>query len=198
MSEAVDSIEASSLLVDPRLERLFELGKEMNDTLARISAATRYLASEETPEGSDEVEAARSQLVRDLSRSSAEAKALLPAVDETMGRLTDQKRTLESAYKVSAGLVRIEGLAGMEGRERLAESVSSTKSRIAEIDNLILALDALQRDIRTSRNGPHTCPRCRSANVSYRISPSDLGFTLYRCDSCGNAWKITQFSLSAS
>ncbi len=185
----------SAYLTDPKLERLLTIGKEINDLLFKINSATEYLAKSGAAEDFEAVEIARTQLARDLSRDFAEAKAIMPAMDEAIDKLEEQKREQENVLKMYVGLSRIEGLSGSAKLKSFEESVVSTRVKIAEIDNLVDALDALQADLGTTRKKAHVCPRCSSARVSYRITPSELGYTLYKCDECGNAWKITQFTI---
>jgi DNA-directed RNA polymerase subunit M/transcription elongation factor TFIIS len=193
---ASDITVAKSLLADPRLERLLTIGKEMNDLLSKISAANSYLAKEENVEESEAVELARNQLVRDLSREFAEARTLLPSLDDIATELQDQQRDLEVIRKMNVGLAKIEGLNGSKRQRHFSELADSTKMKITEIDNLMKALEALQADLSTSRRVPHVCPRCSTPRISYRIMPSELGFTLFRCDQCGNAWKITRYTFA--
>ncbi len=195
MSTASGEAFASELLGDPRLERLLTIGKEINDLLFKISSASEYLAKQREAADLEAVEIARTQLVRDLSKEFDEAKQLLPTMDVAIDKLSEQKREQENVLKLYVGLSRIEGLSGVEKQRSIEDHLSSTRVRIAEIDNLIKALDALQADLGTVRRKAHLCPRCSSSRVSYRITPSELGYTLYKCEACGNAWKITQFSM---
>lgn len=187
----------TSFLSDPRIERILIIGKEINDLLYRIKAASNYLAGDAPAQDAEEVELARSQLTRQISGEWREAMELLPALGEAIDKLEIQEREFVNAHKLNVGLARIEGLSGKEKLKHFSEAAVTAQVRISEIRNLIHALEALEKDISTTRKGPHICPRCASAKVSYRITPSDLGFTLFRCDECGNAWKITEFSLRA-
>ncbi len=187
---------ASLLVNDPKLERLLTIGKEINGLLVKINAATAYLARGEAPVDFEAVEIARSQLARDLSRDYVEARELFPALDEMIGRLQEEKRLLENVHKMNVGLARIEGLSGTEKQRQFSEVAESTKAKVGEVDNMIRALDELQGDLGTSRRQPHLCPRCSSAKLSYKITPSELGYSLYVCDDCGNAWRIARFSIS--
>jgi DNA-directed RNA polymerase subunit M/transcription elongation factor TFIIS len=198
LSTASDTAVATSLLSDPKLERLLTIGKEINDLLFKISAANEYLAKGNDAEDFDAVEMARKQLARDLSKEFAEAKVLLRTVDEAIGKLAEHKREEENVLKMYVGLSRIEGLEPTEKRSSIEDRAASTRTKIVEIDNLIKALDALQVDLGTARLRAHFCPRCSSHRISYRISPSELGYSIYKCDQCGNAWKITQFSVRAA
>ena len=195
MSPTGDAALATSMLSDPRLERLLTIGKEINDLLVKIRAASTFLSGETSAEEFEEVEMARGQLARDLSREYAEANALLPPIDDITSTLLAEQKGLDNTRKMSMGLARIEGLSGSGKQRKLMEAANAAKSKVAEVENLINALDALHKDLGTSRRAPHLCPRCTSAKVAYRITPSELGYTLYRCDECSNAWKITQFSL---
>ncbi len=195
MSAAGETVLASTILSNPRLERLLTLGKEINDLLFKIRAANEYLAKGGDAEDFEAVEIARTQLARDLSKDFAEAKEIMPSVDDAIGRLGEQKQEQENLLKMYVGLSRIDGLSGNARQRNVEDHLASTRVRIGEIDNLIKALDALQVDLSTSRRNAHVCPRCSSHRISYRIAPSELGYTLYRCDECENAWKITQFSI---
>ena len=183
------------LLTDPRLERLLTVAKEINDLLAKITAASNYLADPKGTEDFEEVEIARSQLSRDLARGYSEARELLPSVEEVIVRLEERAKDLENARKMSVGLARIEGLSGTGKQKRFLEDAETTKAKVSEIENLIDALGALQADLSSVRRTPRSCPRCSSSRVSYRLTPSELGFTLYKCEDCDNAWRITSFTL---
>lgn len=198
MSVTSDTPVVGVFLADPKFERLLNVGKEINGLLDRIRIANAYLAKEGGAQDFEEVEVARTQLSRELARDFAEARELLSSVDEVIGRLQEQERGLENLRKMSVGLARIEGLGGTQKQKRFTREAESTKARIVEIKDLIGALDALQKDLSSTRRGPHTCPRCSSANVSYSIAPSELGYTIYRCDACSNTWRITRFSLDAT
>lgn len=187
----------TSFLSDPRIERILTIGKEINDLLHKIRAASNYLSGGTQAEDAEEVGFARSQLAREISRDRREALELLPALNETIEKLEAQERQLAGAQKLNVGLARIEGLIEKGKQKHFSEAAASARVRISEIRNLINAMEALAKDISTARDFPHLCPRCASARVSYRITPSELGFTLFKCDECGNAWKITEFSLRA-
>ncbi|HEV2138945.1 MAG TPA: hypothetical protein VGR53_08885 [Nitrososphaerales archaeon] len=184
-------------LSDPRIERILTIGKEINDLLSKIRAASNYLNGDTTAEDAEEVELARSQLTREISMEWREALELLPSLEETIEKLGMEERQLVNAHKMNVGLARIEGLTEKGKQKRFSEAAATSKISISEIRNLIDAMEALQKDIGTTRTSPHMCPRCTSTKVSYRITPSEFGFTLFRCDECGNAWKITEFSLRA-
>jgi DNA-directed RNA polymerase subunit M/transcription elongation factor TFIIS len=197
LSTANDPAVIASFLSDPRIERILTIGKEINELLYKIKAASDYLKVDVLPQDAEEVELARSHLSREVSSEWKEALELLPAVSETIDKLEVDERVLVNAHKMSAGLARIEGLSGRGKQNQFSQAALAAQVRISEIRNLIHALEALEKDISSVRKAPHLCPRCTSAKVSYRITPSDLGFTLFRCDECGNAWKITEFSLRA-
>jgi DNA-directed RNA polymerase subunit M/transcription elongation factor TFIIS len=198
LNTASDAQTVSVLLAEPRLERLLTIAKEINDLLAKIKTANAYLASAGGAGDFEEVEIARTQLSRDLARGFSDARELLPCVDEIVAKLEDQRKDLENSRKMSIGLARIEGLGGTEKQKQFLGAAEATKAKISEIENLTGALYALQHDLSSARRTPHVCPRCSSANVSYRLTPSDLGFTIYRCEGCNNTWRITLFSLRIS
>jgi DNA-directed RNA polymerase subunit M/transcription elongation factor TFIIS len=198
LNTAVDALLSADLLSDPRLERLLTIGKETNDLRVKIKAATGYLARESKADDLEAVEVARNQLARDLSRELAEAKALMPALDEIVYNLQEQERNLENVRKMNVGLARIEGLSGTGRKKGFLDAADSAKAKIESIENLIGSFDSLQEDLSSPRRAPHVCPRCSSVRVSYRITPSDLGYTLYRCDDCTNAWRIMVFSIHAT
>ncbi len=197
MSTANDAPVIASFLSDPRIERILTIGKEINDLLYKIKAASNYLSGDPQAEEAEEVELARSQLTREISREWREAHQLVPALGETIEKLETQERQLVGARRMNVGLARIEGLSGREKQRHFSETAATAQVRISEIRNLINALKALEKDVSTERRAPHICPRCSSGKVLYRITPSELGFTLFKCDECGNAWKITEFSLRA-
>ena len=195
LSREADSAFSLALLSDPRMERLLTIGKGINDLRVKVKAATEYLAGGSEADDLEAVEVARNQLARDLSRELAEARELMPMLDEIVDELREQQRQIANNHKMSVGLAKIEGLSGTGKKRRFLKDAASSKAKLAAIDNLISSLDTLQKDLTSTRRSPHTCPRCSSARVSYRLSPSDLGYTLYRCEECGNAWRITEFSL---
>jgi len=197
LSSANEAAVITSFLSDPRIERILTIGKEINDLLYKIKVASNYLARDVRVEDANEVELARSQLAREITRDWREALELLPALGEIIDKLQRQERQLVNEQKMNVGLARIEGLSGKEKQRRFSKAAETAQVRISEIQNLTNALKALQKDFSTGRSAPHSCPRCASPKVSYRITPSDLGFTLFKCDECGNAWKITEFSLRA-
>jgi DNA-directed RNA polymerase subunit M/transcription elongation factor TFIIS len=197
LSTTNDAAIVTSFLSDPRIERILTIGKEINDLLYKIKAASNYLSGGAPADEAEEVELAKGQLAMEVSSQWKEALALLPALDETIEKLETQERQLVSAHKLNSGLARIEGLSGREKQKHFSQAAATAQVRISEIRNLINAMEALEKDFSTVRRAPHMCPRCASAKVSYRITPSELGFTLFKCDECGNAWKITEFSLRA-
>jgi DNA-directed RNA polymerase subunit M/transcription elongation factor TFIIS len=193
LGAALDSASADILLVDPSLERVLTLGRQINDLLYKIGTATKYI-SQGSPD-SFEVEAARRELIRDLSRDRAEAREHLPSLDEIVSKLEEEGSRLESARMVNAGLARIEGINGTGKQKEFVDAAAAFAAKESEVHNLIKALGALERDIRSARTHPHVCPNCSHAGISYRITPSDLGYTLFRCDRCGNAWRIVEYSV---
>ena len=195
MSTTGDTVFAASLLSDPRIDRLLTMGREINDLLTKIKAATTFLSGGGSSEDFEAVELARRQLSRDLARDYAEVVELMPAVDEMISKLQEERKELQEVHMLNVGLARIEGLSGTDKHAQFVEAADASKTKISEIDNLIRALDALERDLSTTRRAPHICPRCSSPKVSYRISPSEFGFTIFRCDDCSNAWRITEYSL---
>ena len=195
MSTAHDLAVADALLTEPKIERLLTLGREINDLLFKVNAATSYLAQNSAAPDYDAVEVARTQLARDLSKDYTEAEGLLLHLDEAVAKLEEQRTGLENVHKMNVGLAKIEGLSGSDKHGKFVKAAAATRVRISELGNLISALDALGRDLGKTRRSPHLCPRCASHKVSYRITPSETGFTLYKCDDCGNAWRITEFSI---
>jgi DNA-directed RNA polymerase subunit M/transcription elongation factor TFIIS len=188
----------SSLMSDQRLERMLTIAKEMNDLLSKIQVASAYLAEAPRGEESEPLELARAKIARDLSADITEAKTLLPALEEITEKLEAELQTLEKKRMVNLGLAKIEGLRGSDSQKRFADEASMLQSQASEVQNLIDALLALEKDLLNPRRSPLSCPRCSSQRVSYRITPSDLGYTLYRCDECGNPWKVTEFSMRLS
>jgi DNA-directed RNA polymerase subunit M/transcription elongation factor TFIIS len=197
LSTTNDAAKVASFLSDPRIERILTIGKEINELLYKIKAASDYLAGDRPAREAEEVELAMGHLSREVSTEWREAMELLPAVGEAIDRLEADEKELVNAHKMSAGLARIEGLSGRGRQNQFSQAALSAEVKISEIRNLIHALEALEKDISNARKNPHLCPRCTSAKVSYRITPSELGFTLFKCDDCGNAWKITEFTLHA-
>jgi DNA-directed RNA polymerase subunit M/transcription elongation factor TFIIS len=198
VSSTEETTAVSVLLTDPKLERLLTIAKEINDLLVKITAASDYLASPKGNGDFEEVEIARTQLSRDLARDYSEAEELLPSLDDIVAKLEEQARDLENARKMSIGLARIEGLSGTGKQKRFLDNAQSTQAKVSEIENLIGALEALQGDLSSRRRTPHSCPRCSSSNVHYRLTPSELGFTIYKCENCDNAWRITNFTLQSA
>ena len=192
-----EEVQTSSLLTDPRFERLLTIGKEMNDMRVKIRAATEFIMNRKDQGNVEDVEIAREELLRDLQRDSDEANEQISVIDEMIGKFSDEITTIESRRKLNKGLARIEGITG--GDERSKEFLNAADiegKKISELENLISALDALERDLTSRRREPIACPRCSSRNISYRITPSELGFSLYKCGKCANAWKVTHFSFA--
>jgi beta-phosphoglucomutase-like phosphatase (HAD superfamily) len=122
LGAALDLASAEVLLVDPNLERVLTLGRKINDLLYKITAAAKYI-NQGSPD-SVEVEAARSELIRDLSRDMDEARDLLPGLDELVSKLEEKGKRLENARMVNAGLARIEGISGSGKQKEFAEASS--------------------------------------------------------------------------
>jgi DNA-directed RNA polymerase subunit M/transcription elongation factor TFIIS len=198
VSTTEEATAVSVLLADPRLERLLTIAKEINDLLVKVTAASDYLAAPKEAGDFEEVEIARTQLSRDLARDYSEAEELLVSLDEIVAKLEEQARDLESARKMSVGLARIEGLSGTGKQKRFLDDAQTTQAKVSELENLIDALEALGGDLTSKRRTPHSCPRCSSNKVLYRLTPSELGFTIYKCESCDNAWRITNFTLRSA
>lgn len=198
MSTTEEAPVVGELMVDPRLERLLTVAKEINDLLVKINTATSYLSAPDGDGGQEEVEIARTQLTRDLAREFAEAEELLPSLDEIISRIEREERDLDSARKISLGLAKIEGLGGTGKQERFLDNAKALGTRISELENLVDALEALEGDLRAARRSPRSCPRCTGTDISYRLTPSELGFTIYKCEGCGNSWRITSFTLRSA
>ncbi len=191
-----EKFQVNSLLTDPSFERLLVMGKEMNDLRVKITAATAYMMSKKIEGHTEEVEIAREELLRDLQRESQEAKEQVPVIDEIIGKLQEEIRQLKGRRKLNSGLARIEGITGGEKRSKNFQNVADEEGKkISEFEKLINALDAFERDLTLWRKDAIACPRCSSRDIMYRITPSELGFTLYKCDKCANAWRVTKFSL---
>ena len=184
-----------SVLDDVRLQRLLTIGQEINALRSRISVATRYIRSTGTTGDAEDVVLARETLRRDLERVLDEAKELMPVVGELVARFEEQIKSLEDMRKVHEGLAKIEGLAGATTRSgELEAAAGKYREQILEIENLVGALNDLGKDL-SLRREVVSCPRCSSHEISYRISSSEMGFSLYRCNKCGNAWRTRQFSM---
>jgi DNA-directed RNA polymerase subunit M/transcription elongation factor TFIIS len=184
-----------SVLADARLQRLLTIGQEINALRSKIRVATKYIGSKGATGGAEDVVLAREALRRDLERDLEEAKELMPIVDELVSKFEEQVKSLEDMRKVHEGLAKIEGLSGATtGCSELEAAASKDRERISELESLVGALDDLGKDL-SLRREVVSCPRCSSHEISYRITPSEMGFSLYRCNKCGNAWRIRQFSL---
>ena len=184
-----------SVLADARLQRLLTIGQEINALRSKISVATKYIGGTSVTGGAEDVVLAREALRRDLERDVDEARELMPIVDELVSKFEEQIRSLEDMKKVHEGLAKIEGLTGATtGRNELEAATSKDRERISELENLVGALDDLGKDL-SLRREVVSCPRCSSHEISYRITPSEMGFSLYRCNKCGNAWRTRHFSM---
>jgi DNA-directed RNA polymerase subunit M/transcription elongation factor TFIIS len=190
------SKEAMNFLSDPRFERLLTVAQQMNDLRAKVRTATDYIMSSEDKKDVGDVEVAREELVRTLDKNFEEASKLMPVIEEIVGKYQEQLHTLHKARKLNVGLAKIEALSGSGEKSRDLEEVALSESaQIIQIENLVSALDALEKDLTTRRKEAVSCPRCNSRSVTYRILPSDMGFTLYKCNECSNNWRITQYTL---
>src|SRR5713226_1107227 len=136
LGTANDAPVIASFLSDPRIERILTIGKEINDLLYKIKAASNYLSADARAEDAEEVELARSELSREISRDWREALELLPALNETIEKLEVQERELVSARKMNVGLARIEGLSGKEKQRHFSEAATTAQIRTSEIRNL--------------------------------------------------------------
>jgi len=185
----------SLALSDQRLQRLLTVCQQINSIRSKISVATKYIEAADKAADTEDVVLAREALLRDLERDFAEATELLPIVDELVARFDEEKRSIDARERVHEGLAKIEDLSGEGGstREHWVEA-GKDKARIAELEDLIAALENLEKDL-YMRKGVIFCPRCTSHEISYRIVPTELGFSLYRCNKCGNAWRTRQFSM---
>ena len=184
-----------TVMADPRLQRLLAFGKEINALRSKISIATQYIRSAGTAGGAEDVVVAREALRRDLERDFGEAKELMSVVDELMSKFGEQMKSLEERKKVREGLARIEGLSGATtGRVELEAAASKDREQISELESLIGTLDDLGKDL-SLRREVVLCPRCSSHEISYQITPSETGFSLYRCNRCENTWRIRQYSM---
>ena len=190
-----ESARVRSLLADARLQRLLTFGQEINALRSKISIATNYIRNAGATGDAEDVVLAREALRRDLERDFDEAKELMPIVDELMSKFEEQVRSIEDRKKVHEGLAKIEGLSGATvGRGELEAAAIKDREQISELENLIGTLDDLGKDL-SLRREVVLCPRCSSHEISYQITPSEMGFSLYRCNKCGNAWRIRRFSM---
>ncbi len=193
-----ESARVRSLLADARLQRLLTFGQEINALRSKISVATSYIRSTGAAGNTEDVVLAREALRRELERDFNEAKELMPIVDELVSRFEEQMRSIEDRKKVHEGLAKIEGLSGAtKGRGELEAAAIKDREQIFELENLIGTLDDLGKDL-SLRREVVLCPRCSSHEISYQIAPSETGFSLYRCNKCGNAWRIRWFSMQIS
>jgi len=184
-----------SALADARLQRLLTISEEINALRSKISVATKYIGSADVAGDSEDVGLAREVLRRDLERDFDEAKELIPVVDEFVSKFAEQISSLEDRKKVHEGLAKIEGLSGaIAGRAELEAAANKDRGQISELENLIGALDDLEKDL-SLRREVVSCPRCSSHEISYRITTSEMGFSLYRCNRCRNTWRTRQFSM---
>jgi DNA-directed RNA polymerase subunit M/transcription elongation factor TFIIS len=195
LGKSEETTPARSALTDPRLERLLTLAQEINDFHSKIQTATKFLSGKASEKDLESVTLARDELYRQLAATVGEAHELSPVLDEIALKLQEQIYHLEKERKMSLGLAKIEGLRGTKKVRELVVTAAALETQISEVQNLIAGLDAFSSELSTRRREPITCPRCASNSVAYRISPSEFGFTLYRCNQCGNAWKITAFSV---
>ena len=182
-------------LADPRLEILLQKGRQINTLRSKIGKATEYLKKAEPTADVEEVALAREVLRGELDQRRRDASEYVPVVDELVSQFEEQIRSIQDRRKVNQGMAKIEELSGtpLHSSGYDAEAAAD-RMQISELGNLISALDELERDV-TSRKDPVFCPRCSSSEITYKLSMTELGFSLYRCDSCSNAWRVLQFSL---
>jgi DNA-directed RNA polymerase subunit M/transcription elongation factor TFIIS len=182
-------------MADSRLQRLLAFGKEINALRSKISVATQYIRTAGTTGGAEDVVMAREALRKDLERDFDEAKELMPVVDELVSKFEAQIRSIEDRKRVHEGLAKIESLSGATtGRVELEAAASKDREQISQLKNLVGTLDDLGKDL-SLRREVVLCPRCSSHEISYQIAPSETGFSLYRCNKCGNTWRVRQFSV---
>lgn len=182
-------------LSDARLQRLLTIGQEINALRSRIGIATRYIGSLDSSDDAEAVDLAREALRRDLERDFDEVRELMPIVDELVLEFEEQIRSLEGRRKIHQGLAKIESLSrSTAGVGELEAEEGKYRAQISELEKLIAVFNDLERDL-SLRREVITCPRCSSHEISYRIAPSEMGFSLYRCNKCGNAWRTVQFSM---
>lgn len=197
--EGEELLQVPSTLVNLKLGRLFSLGREINDTRSRIKIASEHLGREwvagSIKEGMEDLALARESLRGDLEREISEARELMPAVEELVLKFEEQIKSIENGKKMHQGLARIEEMRGVpSGATEYMAAVGRDKLQIMELQNLITALGDLKRDL-TSRREVISCPKCSSYDLQYRIAPSELGFSLYNCNMCDNAWRVQHFSM---
>jgi DNA-directed RNA polymerase subunit M/transcription elongation factor TFIIS len=190
-----DTTAVSSILADPRLGRLLTIAQQMNDLLSKIQTASTYLSEIPEAEDFEAIYLSKIELGHDFNARANEARHFQPAVDEIILNLKVQKRELESKRQMSLGLAKIEGLSSKAKERDFINTARRLEGQHKELESLIRVLEAFTEDLSTPRRTPVTCPRCGSPSVSYQITPSDFGFTLYKCNKCTNAWKTTSFTI---
>ena len=197
--ESEKLLQVPSALANSKLERLLALGREINDTRSKIRIATDQLGKEWSvdiqKEGVEDLVLAREALRGDLELKISEARGLIPVVEELVANFEEQMKRIENGKKLHQGLARIEEIRG-DSRGAIEHKSTAGKRRIQilELQNLIAALGDLKRDV-TSRREVISCPRCSSYDLQYTITPSELGFSLYKCNRCSNAWRVQHFSI---
>jgi hypothetical protein len=170
---------ARSALVNPRLERLLAIGREMNDIRFKIKLANDFISRGGLTGDVEEVSLARGALREDLEREASEARELIPIVDELVSSFEREVGRIDERRNLHEALAKIEGLSGFGiGAATLEGEASRDRARAAELQNLVAALDELIQDF-TQRRELIVCPKCSSHDVGYRITPSEFGFTLY-------------------
>lgn len=192
-------LEVPSAMTNSKFGRLFALGREINDTRSKIKVANDHLARELSTglrtDGAEDLALAREVLRGDLEREMAEANELIPIVEELVYDFQEQIKSIENGKKVQQGLARIEEMrgepGGAVGHRRAA---GRDRVQILRLKNLIAALGDLKHDL-TSRKEVISCPKCASYDMQYRITPSELGFSLYKCNRCSNAWRVRRYSM---
>jgi len=197
--EGEELLQVPSTLVNLKLEKLYSLGKEINETRSRIKIASDHLGSEwaagSIKEGLEDLALARESLRGDLEKEIAEARELMPTVEELVLKFEEQIQSIENGKKLHQGLARIEEMRGKpSGATKHRAAARKDNLQVLELRNLITALSDLKRDL-TSRREVISCPRCSSHDFEYRVTPSELGFSLYRCSKCDNAWRVQHFSI---
>jgi len=197
--EGEELLQVPSTLANLKLGRLLSLGREINDTRSRIKIASEHLGREwvagSIKEGLEDLALARESLRGDLEREIAQARELMPTVEVLVLRFEEQIKSIENGKKLHQGLARIEEMRGEpNGAVEYRVAAGKDKLQILELQNLIAALGDLKRDL-TSRREVISCPKCSSYDLQYRITPSELGFSLYRCNKCDNSWRVQRFSM---
>ena len=187
--------QVSEALGDVDLQRLLTIGQEINALRSRISVATKYIGTAGFTGDAEGVVLAREALRRDLERDIDEARDLMPVIERFVLKFEEQIRSLEDRKKVHEGLAKIESLSGMTTQAgELEVAAGNDRAQIAKLENLISVFDDLGKDLALRREVV-ACPRCSSHEISYRIASSEMGFSLYRCNKCGNAWRTRKFSI---